>query len=265
MLQSRSLRGAVLSGIEGPLLIFGVSMFALFSAMFIDHELAYRMELHEFRVGRSGQASAPGVLSTRHPIDFSLWSASRIASYRKALAERFGEPLAVLRIPTLSLEAPVLEGTDELVLNRGVGHIAGTALPWQSGTVGIAGHRDSFFRALKDVQRGVTIELESGHGVYLYRVDQIFIVDPTEVSVLQARPVPSLTLVTCYPFYFFGSAPQRYIVQASLVQSDAHNNVSSTVSSSNLWPRLGAKVAHSETVPQNSSQGSSTSIQEISQ
>lgn len=240
-------------------------MFALFLAMFIDHELAYRLELHQFKVGRSGQTSNPrGVLSMRNAIDFSLWSDSRIAAYQKAVTEPFGEALAVLRIPTLNLEVPVLEGTDEFVLNRGAGHITATALPGQPGTVGIAGHRDSFFRALKNVHRGDTIEVESRHGSYRYQVDQIFIVNPSDVSVLQTRTIPSLTLVTCYPFYFVGSAPQRYIVEASLLQSGARDDVSTVESRGKLTAPLGAKSGHSEIVPQ-ASQASSTSIQEISQ
>jgi sortase A len=108
----------------------------------------------------------------------------------------------------------VLPGTDDFVLDRAVGHIDDTALPGTNGNIGIAGHRDGFFRGLKDIAAGDPIELETRKGRELYRVERTWIVDPEDVSVLDPTPVQSLTLVTCYPFYFIGSAPQRFIVRA---------------------------------------------------
>ena len=127
-----------------------------------------------------------------------------------------GESIGVLRIESLGMEVPVLEGTDKVTLNRGVGRIAGTALPEFGGNIGIAGHRDSFFRPLRKIRSGDKIELLTASGKQVYRVDQIKVTNPTDVSVLQPRQTPSLTLVTCYPFYYVGSAPKRYIVAASL-------------------------------------------------
>jgi sortase A len=115
----------------------------------------------------------------------------------------------------LHLEVPVLEGTDEPALDRGAGHIEDTALPGTDGNSGIAGHRDGFFRVLKDVTAGDTVELETLSGVQIYRVDRTWIVTPQDVSVLDPTPSPALTLVTCYPFYFVGAAPQRFIVRAT--------------------------------------------------
>ena len=129
-------------------------------------------------------------------------------------------PLGVIEIPSLRLQVPILEGTDDLTLDRGVGHIAGTASPGESGNIGIAGHRDGFFRGLKDIHVGDTIDLQSQQGNSHYRVDEIQIVSPNDVSVLEPRTRPSLTLVTCYPFYFVGSAPSRYIVHATLANAD---------------------------------------------
>jgi len=128
------------------------------------------------------------------------------------------EPLAVLRIPKVHLEVPVLEGTDEFTLNRGVGRIAGTARPGQGGNIGIAGHRDGFFRPLKDISAGDSIELVTTSGTDRYAVDRVRITSPADVSALRPRAEPSLTLVTCYPFYFVGPAPKRYVVEASLKQ-----------------------------------------------
>lgn len=153
--------------------------------------------------------------------DFSLWSEKRIRGYQESLAAHFAPALALLRIPKIDLEVPILEGTDDLSLNRAVGHIAGTPRPGESGNVGIAGHRDGFFRGLKDVVTGDAIEVVTPDGVDRYAIDEIAVVDPTNVSVLAPRARPSITLVTCFPFYFIGSAPQRYIVRASLVSSSA--------------------------------------------
>jgi sortase A len=124
-------------------------------------------------------------------------------------------------VPKLHLEVPLLDGSDELSLNRGVGHIAGTAYPGETGNIGIAGHRDGFFRRLKDIQVGDLIDLETISRRDSYQVERILIVDPNDVSVLQPGQTRGLTLVTCYPFYFVGSAPQRYIVQASLARPRA--------------------------------------------
>lgn len=147
--------------------------------------------------------------------DFSLWSEKRIKAYQASLLVNVPPPLGVLDIPSLQLEVPVLEGTDDLTLDRAVGHIHGTALLGQSGNIGIAGHRDGFFRGLKDIHLGEAIDLHSQSGASHYLVDEIQIVPPTDVSVLEPRAKPSLTLVTCYPFYFVGSAPMRYIVHAT--------------------------------------------------
>ena len=149
--------------------------------------------------------------------EYSLWSAQRIKLHQSTLEDPI-EPLAILRIPKLRLEVPVLDGTNEFTLNRGVGRIAGTSFPGQEGNIGIAGHRDGFFRGLKEISTGDVIELVTTSGTDVYLVDQIRITSPSDLSVLKPRDKPSLTLVTCYPFYFVGPAPRRYIVEASLKQ-----------------------------------------------
>jgi sortase A len=122
--------------------------------------------------------------------------------------------MAVLRIPSLKLEVPILEGTDDATLDRGVGHIAGTALPGVAGNLGIAGHRDGFFRVLKDITAGDTIEVETLAGTKRYVVESLFLVYPKDIWVLEPAQTSQVTLVTCFPFYFQGSAPQRFIVRA---------------------------------------------------
>jgi len=146
--------------------------------------------------------------------DQSLWSPESIAAWRKALGAPAAPPLAVLRIAKIRLEVAVLPGTEALTLDRAVGHIEGTAAPDGGGNIGIAGHRDSFFRGLKDIAPGDLIELVSLRDTVVYRVEQTWIVDPTDVSVLDPTDTKALTLVTCYPFYFVGPAPRRFIVRA---------------------------------------------------
>lgn len=148
--------------------------------------------------------------------DTTNWSAARIEHYQASLEQHEGLPEALLRIPSIDLEVPVITGTDELTLNRAVGRIPGTARIRDSGNLGIAGHRDGFFRGLKDVGTGDLIELVTLDGTRSYEIRNIWIVDPADVSVLQPTDTSSLTLVTCYPFYFVGHAPQRYIVRAVL-------------------------------------------------
>jgi sortase A len=146
--------------------------------------------------------------------DQSLWSPERVRAWQVSLAASKAAPMAVLRIPSLKLEVPILEGTDDATLDRGVGHIAGTALPGVAGNLGIAGHRDGFFRVLKDITAGDTIEVETLAGTKRYVVESLFLVYPKDVWVLEPAQTSQVTLVTCFPFYYQGSAPQRFIVRA---------------------------------------------------
>jgi len=208
--------------IERWLLVVGLLLIAVYVGARIHRAVLSRATLERFKVQQQSLKEQPGRLElvTARP-DFSLWSQKRIADYQESLAEHFAPAIGILRIPKIQVEVPVLEGTDDLSLNRGVGRIAGTASPGQNGNIGIAGHRDGFFRGLKDVALGDTIELVTPTQTETYVIDRVVIVDPSDVSILGPRPHPSLTLVTCYPFYFVGSAPKRYIVQASFDDSGA--------------------------------------------
>ena len=159
------------------------------------------------------------VLSEPTKPDLSLWGVERIRAWRETLPHPASSPLAILRISKIGLEVAVLPGTDAFVLNRAVGHIENTALPGTDSNSGIAGHRDGFFRGLKDIAVGDAIELETVDSRQMYRVERTWVVYPEDVSVLDPTPTRSLTLVTCYPFYFIGSAPQRFIVRATRVEA----------------------------------------------
>ena len=130
------------------------------------------------------------------------------------MRSREGYPLGRIEIDAIGLQVMILEGTGDETLSRAVGHIPGTALPGQVGNVAIAGHRDTFFRPLRNIQPDDEITLTTLNGSYRYRVDSTRVVEPEDIEVLDGSNDAILTLVTCYPFYFVGSAPQRFIVRA---------------------------------------------------
>jgi sortase A len=119
-----------------------------------------------------------------------------------------------ISIPRLNISAMVEEGVDETTLSRAVGHIPGTALPGETGNIGIAGHRDTFFQKLKDLQPKDEIDFTTHSGRYHYIVESLTIVEPSDVSVLRSTGGKILTIVTCFPFHYIGSAPRRFIVHA---------------------------------------------------
>jgi len=126
-----------------------------------------------------------------------------------------GSSLGQIEISSIGLTAMIEEGNDRRTLRRAVGHLPGTALPGQPGNVVIAGHRDTFFRPLRNIHTGDEIILKTLNGSYRYRVDLTEVVAPQDTDVLDNSNEAILTLVTCYPFYFVGPAPQRFIVRAS--------------------------------------------------
>ena len=211
---------------ERVTLVLGIAFCLIFVLAQLHRAIMLRAEMNRFEESKISAGShteanqEPAEIadtgSSSLQADHSLWSAQRIKTYAGSLAGDVGPPLAVLRIPKIQLAVPMLNGTDELTLNRGVGRIAGTAFPGEEGNIGIAGHRDGFFRGLKSVAAGDAIELSTPRTTAVYRVQRIRITSPNDTSVLQPRSDPSLTLVTCYPFYFAGPAPKCYIVEATL-------------------------------------------------
>ena len=206
--------------IERIFLSLGVMLLTFYAAARIQGVVTLHAAMQAFAEAKAnsdaGSTVGGPISSWSERVDFSLWSEERIKAYQNSLKQLSHAPLAVLEIPRLRIVAPVLDGLGDLALNGGVGRIPGTAHPGERGNIGIAGHRDGFFRGLKDIVKGDTIQLVTTGKTETYVVDTVSITDPTNISVLRPRKTPSVTLVTCYPFYFIGSAPQRYIVQASL-------------------------------------------------
>jgi len=201
--------------LEIALAIMAVVCLCTFAGAQAYRWVSSRNALREFDRARLEPAADRHVQSADRTGDITVWSEKRIRMYHESLSKSFPGPIAVLAIPKLDIRVPIIAGTDEFALNRGVGWINGTARPGQSGNIGIAGHRDGFFRPLKDIREGDEIELATFTQVSRYKVDQIEIVTPDDVRVLRPRQTDSLTLVTCYPFYFVGDAPRRYIVHAT--------------------------------------------------
>jgi sortase A len=146
------------------------------------------------RIGRIGRTSTMPMLSPGLPISAAL--------------------IGRLSIPRLHLFAMVREGVDRRTLQLAVGHIPATPLPGQAGNVALAGHRDTFFRALKDLRMKDEIQFSTLRGDFSYRVESLLIVEPDNVGVLANSPENVLTLVTCYPFSYIGAAPKRFVVRA---------------------------------------------------
>ena len=127
---------------------------------------------------------------------------------------RAGSLVGMLDVPRLRLTTPVIEGDDDRTLQRAVGHLPDTPMPWESGNSALAGHRDGLFRPLKDVKVGDEIRFRTSREEFRYRVTGTAIVKPDDLSVLEPKSRAGLTLITCYPFYFVGSAPKRFVVHA---------------------------------------------------
>jgi len=198
---------------EKALLLVGVLLLGTYVAALLHRAIGARFGLWQFQ---KAQTAATSLKSPDGSLNVSLWSDKRIQAYKDSLAQHFNPPVAVLRVSRLQLTVPVFEGTDDLTLNRGVGRIAGTAQPGEIGNLGIAGHRDGFFRVLKDIQIGDSIELLVNNRTLVYKVRSVEIVSPSNTEVLGSNGESEVTLVTCFPFYFVGSAPQRFIVHAFL-------------------------------------------------
>jgi len=166
----------------------------------------------------------PRELKWSGKVDTALWSQVRVKAYKAALLQQTPPTLAILRIPRLNIEVPVHDGTTDFVLNLAAGRIEETALPGTPGNVGIAAHRDGYFRALKDIKEGDTLVLDTPVKEEQYRVEWIRITTPDDVSVIDPTPSAAVTLVGCYPFYHQGPAPKRFIVRAVPVTASPAGN-----------------------------------------
>ena len=199
LLVARQPLGRLLGWVRRVLFVGGVLLLAYCGIVMLDawsFQRTARRQLEEFR---SERQTATAVVSTAP----APWP-----------APANGTPIGEIDVPRLGISAVVIEGTRASNLRRAVGHITGTALPGQAGNVGISGHRDTFFRPLRNIRRNDLVTLTTLRGAYRYRVVSTKIVRPGSIEELDASAEETLTLVTCYPFYFVGPAPDRFIVRA---------------------------------------------------
>lgn len=167
-------------------------------------------ELREGAAAAAPSRTAAGVAAPVNPAAAPRHSPDAAPEPEDAIIGR-------LLAPRLNLRVVVAEGVSSRTLRRAVGHIPGTALPWEDGNVGLAGHRDTFFWPLRDVQVGDTFSLVTPRGRFEYVVRSLDVVGPEQADVLRPSDTPTLTLVTCYPFSMVGRAPSRLVVKAERV------------------------------------------------
>jgi sortase A len=206
-----------LGWLEAALFTGGVALLMVFFHVRASSEMQREEGVQAFLTSQieiKNQGGGSSLLTELKVPDQELWSSKRIEDYEESLKVPTELPQAVLTIDSLDIQVPVYNGADEFNLNRGVARIKGTGFIDQPGNLGIAGHRDGFFRGLKDINLGDSIALQTTRGIVNYNVSSIEIVDPSDVSVLAQTETATITLVTCYPFYYVGHAPKRYIVKA---------------------------------------------------
>lgn len=215
--------------------ILGLALTGFYAGSLLDQYANSQVALGEFQaeMAPAGTESHGAVLSRNAAsqigaADSNQAYAGSIVAIENFLEVKPARAIAVLQIPKLHLAVPVFEGTAKLSLNRGVGWIESTAAPAQEGNIGIAGHRDTFFRGLRHMERGDEILLVTRERTQLFQVKRTEIVGPREVSVLKPGKVRSLTLITCYPFYYIGRAPKRFVVEATLTKGNQAGGIQKT-------------------------------------
>jgi len=162
--------------------------------------------------------------NANHALDREMQSSAQGANAVAFPALKEGDVVGRILIPRINVTVAILQGTTPQTLRLGVGHIDGTPLPGEEGNSGIAGHRDTFFRNLRDLRSGDDIQIQSISGVSNYKVDWLQIIDPKDTAILTPSSGSELTLVTCYPFHFIGSAPERFAAHAHKLKDPTPGN-----------------------------------------
>lgn len=208
--------------VERALLAIGILCVSIWTWSWIDAKIYQYRESRLLEEAEKARAVASKAAETDALGTFREASAPATEEEKEqSQPGEAGSLVGRIEIPRIDVAAIVLEGVDKKTLRRGVGRIPETALPGGEGNLGLAAHRDSFFRGLKDIRKNDIITLKTLDDTYYYRVDWTEIVLPKDTHVLADSGVPELTLVTCYPFYYVGSAPKRFIVRARRIDEAA--------------------------------------------
>jgi sortase A len=196
------------SWVERTLLAIGVACLGVYGFATLDARRYQDEQRTVFQTRAGAKPDLPAAATNDTP------AAAETAAPSATEAVETGTLLGMLDVPRLKLSTPVVEGDDDDTLSKAVGHLPDTPLPWQPGNSAVAAHRDTIFRPLKDIAVGDEIRFRVPTGEIRYRVTRTSIVNPEDVSVLDPGSRDMLTLITCYPFYYVGHAPQRFIVHA---------------------------------------------------
>ncbi len=194
-------------------LAVAIACLGFYSYAYFERVLYQTYESREFDQALERRVAVAVPNHQTRPIGRATRTSSKPLPWAKSPSAVIGR----LSIPRLHFSAMVLEGVGERTLQVAVGHIPATALPGQAGNVGVAGHRDTFFRGLKDLKNGDEIQFSTLHGEYQYVVESLIVVQPDDVAVLAPSSENVLTMVTCYPFSYIGNAPKRFVVRARQV------------------------------------------------
>ena len=194
----------------------GIALLTMFSQAWADNgQQAGDSSVSQHPIWIQDPYSGENFLTYVREPDYSLWNAARIDDYEESIQVEADPPLGVLTIYSVNIQVPIYNGTEEFNLNRGAGRIKGMARMDEDGNLAISSHRDGFFRGLKDIKVGDEILVQSTSGVEVYEVSSVTIVPKEDISPLEPTTEKILTLITCYPFYFVGNAPKRWIVVAT--------------------------------------------------
>ena len=204
---SAEMRSALRAWVQRALIAAGVACLVSYSVITV----------HTWRYQRAAKSEIDRIASVGRAQP--LAAAADAPRPVKPLAT--GELIGKVEIPRLGLSAAVAEGDDDKTLRKAVGHLPDTPLPWhRQGNVALAAHRDGLFRRLENIRLDDEVRMVTPRGDFQYRVTKTHIVDPGDVWVIAPTAVPTITLITCYPFSFVGNAPRRFVVQAQLVQKE---------------------------------------------
>ena len=213
----------VLRCLQDSLLIAGLTLLGLWASVWVEsHAFQYAGERRlEALLGQEPSASERRSVTRRalSPTASAVDPARGRAQAARSEACASGW-IGSIEIPRLGLKAAVAEGSDAKTLKHAVGHVRWTAFPGEEGNVGLAGHRDSFFRKLEGVRNHDLIRVSTADGVFSYRVESTLVVEPSRVDVLAPAGGRLLTLVTCFPFHYVGAAPKRFIVRARQAEAE---------------------------------------------
>ncbi|MFC1796607.1 class D sortase [Pseudomonadota bacterium] len=201
--------------LETALFLGGIALLTVFSQAWADNgEQAEEGSATQHPVWIQDPYSGENFLTYVREPDYSLWNKARIEDYEESIQVEADPPLGVLTIDSVNIQVPIYNGTEEFNLNRGAGRVKGMARMDEDGNLAISSHRDGFFRGLKDIKVGDEILVQTTKGVEIYEVSSVTIVPKEDISPLDPTTEKTLTLITCYPFYFVGHAPKRWIVIA---------------------------------------------------